>query len=283
MNKLLKGKKGCGFAAIALVLSIAGGITISHVIGSSANSKKETAIDRLIAKRNEVHASFKMNETASENEEVRAIITLKAKSVADTNNVSEYTSSLKKKENKIIANQESLVNKVEKITGNKVINQSAYLVNSFSINATRKQIRKIAKLEGVDTVYEASLYKTCMNTAVREGNVDTQWNDPDYGYTGEGVVVAVLDTGVNYKHQDMVLDDNVENKYTKEEWKEKIALLGYGDYFTEKVPFGYNYCSGKDDCLSTMEYHGYHVSGIISGNNEQIQGVAKKVVKDLEN
>jgi len=275
MNKIRVGKKGSTVIAAALILSILSGIGLSGAFKSSANSYKETAVDRLIAKRNEVHASLRMNELASDNETVRAIITLKANSVADTNDVSEYTSKLQSKENKIIDNQESLIKKVEKITGNKVVNQSAYLVNSFSIDATRKQMRKIAKLQGVETVYEASLYKTCMNTAVKEGNVEAQWNDANYGYTGEGVVVAVLDTGVNYKHSDMVLDDDVENKYTEEEWKEKIELLGHGNYFTEKVPFGYNYCTGKDDCLSTMEYHGYHVSGIIAGNNAEINGVAK--------
>ena len=65
----------------------------------------------------------------------------------------------------------------------------------------------------------------------------------------------------------MVLDKNVNTKFTKEQWKQKIKLLGYGEYFTEKVPFGYNYCTAEDDCLSKGEYHGYHVSGIIAGNN----------------
>ena len=69
----------------------------------------------------------------SDNEVVRAIITLKGKSVADSNDVSNYSSTLKSKEEKVIEKQETVIKKAEKITGNKVVNQSGYLVNSFSI------------------------------------------------------------------------------------------------------------------------------------------------------
>ena len=213
--------------SIVLVFTLVTGIFVGQTVvqgtKSQAKSVKDVAKEALLAKRAQVlRNNLKMNTQASENEVVRAIITLKAKSVADTNNVSEYNSKLKSKEEKIISKQKNLVKEVEKITGNEVVNQTAYLVNSISIDATRAQMKKIAKLEGVDTVYEASTYKTNMATAVDEGNVRNVWNTEEYGYTGEGVVVSIIDTGVNYKHQDMVLDTGVKNKYTKEEWENYI-------------------------------------------------------------
>lgn len=275
MKKFFNKKTLSIVLVLALVAGLFGGYAISKSNKSSASSKEKTVKEKLIAERNSMHNSnLKMLTEASDKEVVRAIITLKAKSVADTNNISEYDSNLKSKEKKIISNQKVLVKKVEKITGNKVVNQTAYLVNSFSIEATRAQMRKIAKLDGVDTVYEASTYKTNMATAVDEGNVRSVWESKDYGYTGEGVVVAIIDTGVNYKHQDMVLDKGVKNKYTKAEWKKKIDLLGYGEYYTEKVPFGYNYADRTEDCLSSNKDHGYHVAGITASNGK-VTGVAK--------
>lgn len=260
---------------LALVAGLFGGYAISKSNKSSAKNNETSVKEKLIAERNKMHSSnLKMNTEASEKEVVRAIITLKAESVADTNNISDYNSKLKSKENKIISNQKDLVKMVEKITGTKVVNQTAYLVNSFSIDATRKQMKKIAKLDGVDKVYEATTFKTTMATAVDEGNVRAVWNTKKYGFTGEGVVVSIIDTGVNYKHQDMVLDEGVKNKFTKAQWKKKIELLGYGEYYTEKVPFGYNYAESKEDCISVNKDHGYHVAGIVSSNGKVV-GVAK--------
>lgn len=275
MKKYLNKRILSVVVVLALIVGLFGGYVINKSSKASAKTAEDIAKAKLLEERNRMHNSnLKMNTEASQNEVVRAIITLKAKSVADTNNVSEYNSKLKSKEKKIISKQAALVKQVEKITGNEVVNQSAYLVNSISIDATRRQMKQIAKLDGVDTVYEASTYTTTMATAVDEGNVRQQWESEEYGYTGEGVVVSVIDTGVNYEHQDMELDNGVKNKYTKEEWKEKIELLGYGKYFTEKVPFGYDYSENKNDCLSKNKDHGYHVAGITASNGE-IVGVAK--------
>ena len=111
-------------------------------------------------------------------------------------------------------------------------------------------------MDGVENVYEAATYKPCMETALEQGNVKAQIESKDYGYTGEGTVIAIIDTGLNYNHKDMVLDDSVKTKFSKEEWQQKIDLLGHGKYFSDKVPFGYNYVTGKDDCLSDSDKHG---------------------------
>ena len=277
MKKLFSKKRGYVIIAAVLVISLLASYAMIDSRNSSAakdEKKVMTAKERLQAKRNEtLSSSLKVNEK-EENEVVRVIVTLKSKSVAQGNRVSNYNSKLKSKEKNVINNQKSVIAKVEKLTGNKVIHQSGYLVNSFSINATRKQMRKIAKLDGVKKVSEAIKYKTTMATPVEEGNAKAQWESKDYGYTGEGVVVAVIDTGVNYKHKDMVLDKGAKTKYTKEQWKEKIKLLGYGNYFTEKVPFGYDYTKGKNEALTGGHEHGHHVSGIVAANGEVV-GVAR--------
>ena len=228
MKKFLNKRVKCTLVAGVLVVSMLAsyGVVASRKASADGNSKTkvDSAIERLQAKRNETLSGTINKDNERDNEVVRAIITLKGKSVADSNDISNYSSKLKSKEEKVLEKQETVIKKVEKLTGNKVVNQSGYLVNSFSIDATRKQLKKIAKIEGVKEVNEAIKYKSTMATAVVEGNAKAQWESSDYGYTGEGVVVAVIDTGVNYKHKDMVLDEGVKNKYSKKEWEKKIKL-----------------------------------------------------------
>ena len=164
-------------------------------------------------------------------------------------------------------------------------------MNSFSIDAKRKQIDELASIEGVDNVYESSTYTVEMDNALDDAEVSEVWNGENYGYTGEGTVVAIIDTGVNYKHNDMVLKEGTKTKYTKSQWQEKIKLLGYGEYKTDKVPFGYNYTDGVNDCLvdakgmlkilKSGQLHGYHVAGIASANGK-VKGVAKDgIIKQI--
>ena len=85
---------------LALVAGLFGGYAISKSNKSSAKNNETSVKEKLIAERNKMHSSnLKMNTEASEKEVVRAIITLKAESVADTNNISDYNSKLKSKEN----------------------------------------------------------------------------------------------------------------------------------------------------------------------------------------
>ncbi|MBE5934731.1 MAG: hypothetical protein E7262_02920 [Lachnospiraceae bacterium] len=282
----LKGKRIAGIVISAVVVSgcVMGHMTSQEVSASKASDvNRELSIqERFQGVRKEVHTS----DSNKEYEEVRVVVNLKSDSVAEKTNdaISDYNSELKSKEDKILNKQDEVIKKAEEITGNKVVNRSAYLVNSFSIDTTREKMDDLEELDGVDCVYESSTYTVHMDKALDDASVEEEWNDNNYGYTGEGTIVAVLDTGVNYEHKDMVLGTGVKTKYSANEWKEKIQLLGYGAYKTDKVPFAYNYATGENDCLAdggnfiskllSSPFHGYHVAGIATANGE-IKGVAK--------
>lgn len=80
------------------------------------------------------------------------------------------------------------------------------------------------------------------------------------GYTGQGVVVAVLDTGVDYNH-----DDLKSNIWTN---SNEIADNGKdddGNGYVDDV-YGWNFDSNNNNTLD-VEGHGTHVSGTIAGQN----------------
>lgn len=101
-----------------------------------------------------------------------------------------------------------------------------------------------------------------------KGNVQTAW---DNGYKGQGMVVAVIDSGADTNHKDFSKAPE-SPAISKEDADKKISELGYGKYASEKFPFVYNYASRdnnwvKDDGPGASE-HGQHVAGIIGADGQ---------------
>lgn len=106
----------------------------------------------------------------------------------------------------------------------------------------------------------------------------------DSGYKGEGTVVAIIDSGLDVEHDVLQLTDISKAKYTSQEQLEAAktaAGITYGEWFSDKVIFGYNYVDVntvlKEEDKSS---HGMHVTSIAAGNptvpngGELIYGVA---------
>ncbi|MBO5313424.1 MAG: leucine-rich repeat protein [Clostridia bacterium] len=116
------------------------------------------------------------------------------------------------------------------------------------------------------------------------------FNSSDFKYDGTGMVVAVLDTGLDYTHT-AFSDGNFgadRNKLgltkemvaslllTKDFFAEKfMSGVSVDDlYVSDKVPFAFDYADKDADVYSLHNNHGTHVSGVIAGKDSTITGVA---------
>ncbi len=145
-----------------------------------------------------------------------------------------------------------------------------YLVNGFSAYVDTADISALKREAGVATVEKVRMYYPTMQSAddlTRSSHAATK-----YGLDGEGLVVSIIDTGIDIAHQDMRLDDGVTKKLTP------------APGFTDKVPYGYNFADENGEVKDlTSSHHGMHVAGIVAANggadadiqqNSRINGIA---------
>lgn len=173
----------------------------------------------------------------------------------------------------ILQQQARIQEEIRKLIPDVHIHQSFMdLANGFSFDAKRSLIPQLAAIPGVLNVQEAGHYQLAMKTAVEMTQAKAVWDE--LKEKGRGMVVAVLDSGVDERHPDLTLDASQENKWTEEKMKAKITELGLpGEFKTLKVPYGYNYADGNRNSHTGKEQHGQHVTGIIAANGK-VKGVA---------
>lgn len=110
-----------------------------------------------------------------------------------------------------------------------------------------------------------------MNSAKDLTQAVETWKE--LGLKGEGMVVSIIDSGIDPNHKDMKITDSSKAKLKKENLKD-----GPGKYFTEKIPYGYNFADENENIIDThpkVDMHGMHVAGIVAANGSD-EEVAKK-------
>ena len=155
----------------------------------------------------------------------------------------------------------------EQASGNVADIESLWIVNSISCKATRDVIYKlsqhpdVAKLsydKEIKLISDEQMAET-MDVEARRGpaahivtiRANRVWSE--YGYTGKNVVVAVLDTGVNYEHKD--IKDNL--------WEGEVDTDN--DNIPDMVVNGWNTILDNANILDDNG-HGTHCAGIVCGN-----------------
>ncbi|WP_138204075.1 S8 family serine peptidase [Haloimpatiens lingqiaonensis] len=175
----------------------------------------------------------------------------------------------------IQSTQKSVKSKVAELEGAKIRNSYTKVLNGFSMMVKKSEIYKIKALPEVKSVTLVNKYYPDMTSAKTLTQAYEAYGS-SYGYNGQGMVVSIIDTGIDYTHKDMKLTDPSKAKLQSK------SSEGVGKYFTDKVPYGYNFAEQNYNVIDTGSMHGMHVAGIVGANGdkeavdkrEAIQGVA---------
>ncbi|NKE06828.1 S8 family serine peptidase [Mesobacillus selenatarsenatis] len=161
--------------------------------------------------------------------------------------------------------------------------------NGFSGEVTYKDIAKIEGIAGVKNVYLANEYnrpEEAPDMKTSHNYIQSQATWADAGLKGEGMIVSVIDTGVDPSHKDFVLTDKAQAELSKEETETLVTEEGLkGKYFSDKVPYGYNYYDENQTILDLgpeASMHGMHVAGTVAANGDEATGGIKGVAPEAQ-
>ena len=166
------------------------------------------------------------------------------------------------------------------------------LLNGFALETTYEDAKKIQAMNFVDSVEVSVSYKKSETTTNAVETKKEEVNDfskaldsynliniqPlwDKGFRGQGRVIAVLDSGLDPNHPVLRLTDNSQSKYKTKEDAEKAmkeAGIDYGKWYSDKLPFAFNYNDWNNDIKqSGFKSHGMHVAGTAVGNPKEKSG-----------
>ncbi len=192
------------------------------------------------------------------------------------------------------------------------------LLNAVAIEVNTKYVSQIKQMKGVESVVitttyaepqtvqtsstqevfnQTSVYKTGIydSTNFTQVEADGDVSHVDYG---EGSVIAILDTGLDYTHEAFQrLPQNPawakKTGSSKDEVTEKLKKLQLSaevrsngletkDVFvSEKVPYAYDYADDDADVYPSYSNHGTHVAGIIGGYTTEDVGYTDKDGNDV--
>ena len=226
-------------------------------------------------------------------ERVRIVIELEDAPLLDSHKVSQYASvtdfldsnaaqsTERKLERARKAVKSQLATKLDDV---EVRYEYTTVFNGLSVEADYADLETIQDLPGVKDAYVSQVYQliepvyeTKLADSVPAIGGDIAKNT---GYTGKGMVVAILDTGLDTSHEAFQNAVNAP-KFTKQDIADKLASdsLRVGNvnvnsiYQSDKIPFAYDYYD-NDTNVSGGNSHGTHVAGIVGANSGQVTGVA---------
>ena len=243
---------------------------------------------------------YKLPDSVSEKQDISVIVQMNTESLMDAygasdtkKTASEYLNSESaKKRAKAIATQRNALVKKLKASGVSYTLGEEYdtVLSGFEITIKAKDFKTVGKLFQNDA--ELIIGETYLpaESQVVTNDVDVYetgiFDTSNAEYQGDGVVVAVLDSGLNYTHTAFSVNNFITTKeaFTLSNVSAKVSqtsaatftagLKGEDVYVNRKIPFAYDYADKDTDVLPTNSDHGTHVSGIIAGKDDRITGVA---------
>ncbi len=192
---------------------------------------------------------------------------------------------------KLLGKLPKQIERVEAAIGQSIEIKDRYalLFNGFSFEGKYWMLEKLNQLDGIDafipvqfeTAAEEDMPVTpSMSNSTGTIGAQDAW---ELGYTGEGTIIAIIDTGIRHTHEAFSVQP--ENTKVDVEYLQDV-IAQYGDlvhfgkdasqlFYSEKQAFNWDYFDYDYDPNHTASDHGTHVAGIAAGNNgDDFKGVA---------
>jgi len=244
----------------------------------------------------------------SEDDTVRVFIVFDDESLVEagysTENIAENNSAMQYSD-ELTATQEEVIEKIEEeaLNGESLDTNYSFtiLTNAVSADVKYGTLADIEAVDGVSAVYIAPVYETMDNAepqTMTAGEMVGSYSTWKSGYTGAGMRVAVIDTGLDVNHPSFSEDGflyglnetaatngktiDSYNLLTAEEIAVSVDKLNAAAmypgltaddlYVNAKVPFGFNYVDRNLDLKHLIKSdgshddHGSHVAGIATAN-----------------
>ena len=166
----------------------------------------------------------------------------------------------------------------------------------FSVTTAYGNLETLKALEGVKSVYVSPTYEipdssqdSLSALTANSSNMIGADILNELGYTGKGMRIAILDTGILVTHPSFgaLPDDALVDPMTRDSVQKIWDQLNAGQmtnalnlsYYNNKIPFVFNYDAGNFNVSNTYagSDHGTHVAGIAAANrtdNSEVVGMA---------
>ncbi|MGI2327690.1 cell wall-binding repeat-containing protein [Planococcus sp. YIM B11945] len=305
-NSSKKWKKIASVAMVTSLIASNGVMTASAATNQSAkDSEKDLgAINVLSNAKAELIKkleSSKKTDIAKEkaiepNKEVRVIVEVEGKSaveVASEKGVQykELASADKTKIEKQLVSTQAAVKKTitTKNIDFKAQHEYTTTFNGFSGVVKYSEVEKIKNLPNVKNVYLSNEYErpeVTPDMTTSHDFIQSRQAWADSKLKGEGMVVAVIDTGIDPDHKDFNITDASKVDLTKDSVSSIVSANGLkGAYQNEKVPYAYNYYDKNDEISDSSpgaSMHGMHVAGTVAANGDEANGGIKGVAPEAQ-
>ena len=188
-------------------------------------------------------------------------------------------------------------NRIESALDSKIQIEDRYslLFNGFTFTGERWMIDAINQIDGLmamedftfdlieaTAAEESATASPMMSSSTVNTAATAAWAK---GYTGEGMVVAIIDSGIRKTHEAFSVapkNPKITKVYLEQVFKDFGDKMHGGDialinsvYYNAKLPFCWDYIENDSDPQHTYTDHGTHVAGIAAGNNgKDFKGVA---------
>ena len=182
-----------------------------------------------------------------------------------------YLSYLQRKQNGVIAAAEATLGR-----GLNITSRFDVILNGFAAKMSPMEAGKLAQLDGVKAVYADEIWQTQTDVSPEYLGADTLWADSGstpgtLATKGEGMLVGILDTGINMDHPSFAdvggdLFDH-DNPFGPGVYKGLCETDPTNFICNDKLVGVYSYITGEETLVGEDNHaHGSHTASTAAGN-----------------